>query len=140
MLYREFRPMAASRRLQASKPTDRPVWGAGGWGELNWLHGQQIVRPCPVCGASGPHRLVLSAPSSAIRASIVTFARCRDCQCAFVIDFQTPTYEATSPNDASLRFYVEQGAGFDTLARAVAVAAQKPVRNFLDVGCGFGFG
>ena len=132
--------MAASRRLRANRPTDRPVWGAGGWGELSWLHGQHTVRQCPVCGASGPHSLVLSVPSSAIRGSIVTFAQCRDCHCAFVIDFQPPTYETTSISEASLRFYVEQGAGFDTFARTVFVAAQKPVRNFLDVGCGFGFG
>jgi SAM-dependent methyltransferase len=83
---------------------------------------------------------VLSVPSSVTAGDTVTFTRCRQCHGCFVIDYQAPTYEATSVSDASLRFYVEQGAGFDTLARTVFLAAQKPVRNYLDVGCGFGFG
>jgi SAM-dependent methyltransferase len=57
------------------------------------------------------------------------------------MDYRPPAYEEASASEAPLHFYVEQGASIEFLARSVFVAAQKPaVRNYLDVGCGFGFG
>jgi 2-polyprenyl-3-methyl-5-hydroxy-6-metoxy-1,4-benzoquinol methylase len=119
--------------------SNRTVWGAGGWGHLRWLHGEHTANVCPVCKTLGPHPLILSVPSLITRDATITFVQCRTCDCAFVADYELPRYEATSVSDASLRFYVEQGAGFDTLARAVFIAAQKPAKSYLDIGCGFGF-
>jgi SAM-dependent methyltransferase len=140
MLYRAQRSPTRSSSQQSGIRSNRLVWGAGGWGRLLWLHGQHATEQCPVCKTQGPHRLVLSTPSLISHDATVTFAQCRKCDCAFVVDYQSPAYEAASINEASLRFYVEQGAGFDTFARTVYVAAQKPVKTYLDIGCGFGFG
>jgi SAM-dependent methyltransferase len=82
----------------------------------------------------------LTVPSSIIAGRQVVFARCRRCDCRFVLDYRPAAYDQTPGGDAPLRFYVEQGAGIEFLARSLFVAAQKPVRNYLDVGCGFGFG
>ena len=79
-------------------------------------------------------------PSSITAEATVVFARCCDCACKFVTDYRTVTYSAAPTSEAPLRFYVEQGAGLEFLARSVFVAAQLPVVNYLDVGCGFGFG
>jgi 2-polyprenyl-3-methyl-5-hydroxy-6-metoxy-1,4-benzoquinol methylase len=142
MLYRQTRdhnifPPAPAR---APYQVDRRVGGAGGWGRLVWLQGQHTNEKCPVCSERGPHQLQLSVPSSITSDRFVIFARCRRCDCRFVVDYQPAAYEAAPASDAPLRFYVEQSAGIETLARSVFVAAQEPVRNYLDIGCGFGFG
>jgi SAM-dependent methyltransferase len=140
MLYRVPRSPAVLRSQRSSIRSDRTVWGAGGWGHLRWLHGEHAANECPVCKTLGPHPLILSAPSLISRDATVTFVQCRMCECAFVVDYQRPAYEVPSISDAPLRFYVEQGAGFDTFARAVCIAGQKPAKSYLDIGCGFGFG
>ena len=139
MLYRVPRSPAVLRSQPSAMRSNRTVWGAGGWGHLRWLHGEHTANVCPVCKTLGPHPLILSVPSLITRDATITFVQCRTCDCAFVADYELPRYEATSVSDASLRFYVEQGAGFDTLARAVFIAGQKPARSYLDIGCGFGF-
>jgi cyclopropane fatty-acyl-phospholipid synthase-like methyltransferase len=120
--------------------SDRRVGGAGGWGRLVWLRGRHTNEKCPVCSEQGPHQLQLSVPSSITPDQLITFARCRRCDSRFVVDYQPAAYEAAPASDAPMRFYVEQGAGIETLARSVFVAAREPVRNYLDIGCGFGFG
>jgi SAM-dependent methyltransferase len=79
-------------------------------------------------------------PSSITPNLHVTFARCRRCDCKFVTAYQPPAYEEPLTSEAPLRFYVEQGASIEFLSQAIFVAAQIPVRSYLDVGCGFGFG
>jgi SAM-dependent methyltransferase len=142
MLYRSLPPAlrAASPPTRPPCPHDRRVGGAGGWGRLVWLRGQRAEGECPVCSNNGPHRLVLTVPSSIAKDLTVTFARCRRCDCKFVLAYQSVAYEEAPASDAPLRFYVEQGARLDFLARSIFVAAQAPVRNYLDIGCGFGFG
>jgi SAM-dependent methyltransferase len=142
MLYRQTRdhtgiPPAVERGPYRG---DRRVAGAGGWGRLVWLRGQHTNEKCPVCSEQGPHQLQLSVPSSITPDQFIIFARCRRCGSRFVVDYQPVAYEAAPDSDAPMRFYVEQGAGIETLARSVFVAAQEPVRNYLDIGCGFGFG
>lgn len=119
---------------------DRIVGGAGGWGRLVWLRGQRTYEKCPVCWDEGPHQLQLSVPSSIAPDQFVIFVRCRRCDCNFVADYEPVGYDHTPVSEAPLRFYVEQGAGIEFLARSLFVAAQRPVRNYLDIGCGFGFG
>jgi SAM-dependent methyltransferase len=142
MLYGDLRSHSAARLAfrRSNKPSDWIVGGAGGWGQLLWLHDQHTTEQCPVCNSPGPHQLVLSVPSSITAEATVVFARCCNCGCKFVTDYCTVTYSAAPTSEAPLRFYVEQGAGLEFLARSVFVAAQLPVVNYLDVGCGFGFG
>lgn len=142
MLYRQTRDHTGLAPAPGRVPYrgDRRVGGASGWGKLVWLRGQRTNEKCPVCTDLGPHQLQLSVPSSIKPAELVIFARCGRCDCKFVVDYQPARYEETSASEAPLRFYVEQGAGIETLARSIFVAAKEPVQNYLDIGCGFGFG
>jgi Methyltransferase domain len=126
--------------LPSRYPARRGVSGMGGTDRVLWLQGQCAGQMCPVCADQGPHRIVLSVPSTIAPDQLITFVLCRRCDCKFVTDFQPPAYDATLVDDASLRFYVEQGAGLELFARAVFVASRRPVRTYLDIGCGFGFG
>lgn len=105
---------------------------------LTWLRGHRAGR-CPVCSNHGLHSLLLSIPSTSKPNELITFARCRRCDARFVVDFDPPPFTSEEVGEASLRFYIEQGAGLSFLARSLFVAAQAGVRNYLDVGCGFGF-
>jgi hypothetical protein len=145
VLYRGLSPghtLFAGRGLLGAprRPVDRSAGDAVGTGGLQWLQGHCAGQNCPVCADHGPHRLILSIPSMIASGPDVTFLRCRRCACKFVMQFQPPAYDTTAVSDASLRFYVEQGASLEFFARAVCVASRKPVRSYLDVGCGFGFG
>ena len=101
---------------------------------------ETIRGSCPVCADHGEHRLVLTIPSSVPPGEILRFASCRKCHCKFVVDYQPVAYEDSVASLAPLRFYVEQGAGIEFLSRPLFAAAQRNVRSYLDVGCGFGFG
>jgi SAM-dependent methyltransferase len=142
MLYRQTRDHAGGLSGPANSPYrgDRRVGSADGWGKLVWLRGRRTSDTCPVCSDQGPHQLQLSVPSSITPGQSVIFARCGRCDCRFVVDYQPADYEDAPISEAPLRFYVEQGAGIETLARSVFTAAREPVRNYLDIGCGFGFG
>ena len=58
-----------------------------------WVRGQRTNEECPVCSDQGPHSLQLSVPSSITPDEFVTFARCRQCDCRFVVNYQTAAYE-----------------------------------------------
>src|SRR4051794_26661160 len=106
MLYRQVNNHVPDALETVRAPTDRAIGGAGGWGRLVWLRGQRTNEECPVCSDQGPHSLQLSVPSSITPDEFVTFARCRQCDCRFVVNYQTAAYEEPSPSDAPLRFYV----------------------------------
>jgi SAM-dependent methyltransferase len=116
------------------------LFAAGGWDRVLWMRGRHAGQTCPVCFDHGTHRVVLSVASTIVPDQLVTFVRCRRCDCKYVADFQPPSYHAVAVDEATLRFYVEQSAGLELFARAVFAASRRPVRNYLDVGCGFGFG
>src|SRR5207237_1744259 len=51
-----------------------------------------------------------------------------------------PQYESYNASPASVKFYVEQGAGLEILVLPACIARARPIRSYLEVGCGFGFG
>lgn len=107
---------------------------------LTWH--RELKRPatCPVCGHHGDTRLLLELDSLAEPAKRVTFAKCPDCRTVFQLDFSAPQYESHKALPSALKFYLEQGAGLETLVLPACIASSRPVRNYLEVGCGFGFG
>ncbi len=142
MLYRTLSAAPGGVRM-AERAQHAPGGKSGSVGRpapVTWVRGERAEESCPVCSDRGPHQIVLTVASSIRSGEQITFARCRRCDCKFVTGYRQPAYEAAPASDAPLRFYVEQGAGLDVLARSVFVAGQIPVRKYLDVGCGFGFG
>jgi 2-polyprenyl-3-methyl-5-hydroxy-6-metoxy-1,4-benzoquinol methylase len=70
----------------------------------------------------------------------LTFAKCPRCGTVFQLDFTVPQYESYNASSASVKFYVEQGAGLESLVLPVCIARTRPIQSYLEVGCGFGFG
>ena len=108
---------------------------------LTWHRDLKRRANCPVCEHTGDTRLLFETDSVSDPSQRVTFAKCPNCRTVFQLGFSTPEYEShNAPHAASTKFYVEQGAGFETLFLPAFIAKSRPVRNYLEVGCGFGFG
>jgi 2-polyprenyl-3-methyl-5-hydroxy-6-metoxy-1,4-benzoquinol methylase len=70
----------------------------------------------------------------------LTFVKCPCCGTVFQLDFAAPQYENYNASPAVMKFYVEQGAGLETLVLPACIARARPIHSYLEVGCGFGFG
>lgn len=103
---------------------------------------QGLTRPahCPVCGHQGDIPLFLSINSTVPPHLQITFATCPICQTAFQLDFEPPQYESNNVLPTALKFYVEQGAGLDVLVMPAFIAQNRAAGEYLEIGCGFGFG
>lgn len=116
---------------QANSPKESFVWDPGGTDDAT----------CPACGSDGPKPRFLEAPSLPRKGESVTLVHCPACRTRFIADLQPAEYGMEEPSEFPLRFYVEQGAGIDQLARpAFAIAARGEVSRYLEIGCGYGFG
>jgi SAM-dependent methyltransferase len=112
---------------------------------INWhdpsssAHRQCLI-PCPVCGAGGSKAAVLTTPSvgDPRRRRLVTFLRCAACSSVFTEDRVPFEYELAQSPWAS-EFYLEQGAGLDSMIAPILHLPPEPKRSMLEVGCGFGF-
>src|SRR5437660_997768 len=68
------------------------------------------------------------------------------CGTVFQLDFKSPDYTLGSnigtgtDRSTALKFYLEQGAGLDTLVLPAFIAGRRPGRRYIEIGCGFGFG
>jgi SAM-dependent methyltransferase len=103
---------------------------------------QGITRPgqCPICAHQGDVPILLSIDSTASANTQVTFATCPMCGTLFQLEFEAPRYESNDVLPIALKFYVEQGAGLDTLVMPAFVARERAAGRYLEIGCGFGFG
>jgi SAM-dependent methyltransferase len=70
----------------------------------------------------------------------VSYAICPACKTLFQHDFISPDYATHPFLPAALKFYVEQGAGLETLVLPAFIAGQRNKRRYMEIGCGFGFG
>lgn len=95
---------------------------------------------CPVCAAVGDKRYLLDMNTPVAPGRLLQFLKCPACGCGYVEDFQYPDYHGYQITGEALRFYVEQGAGMDILCRPAHLGHRLGVRNYLEIGCGFGFG
>jgi 2-polyprenyl-3-methyl-5-hydroxy-6-metoxy-1,4-benzoquinol methylase len=95
---------------------------------------------CPACGYHGDTKLLLETESTIEPYDLVTFATCSICSCIFQLNFIEPEYSTYNASPAALKFYVEQGAGLETLILPACIARTRLTRRYLEVGCGLGFG
>ena len=101
---------------------------------------------CPVCEREGEFPLLLDIDSLFPPYPQISFATCPACKTVFQLDFKSPDYTlqssagtVTKPSIVT-KFYVEQGAGLDTLVLPAFIASRRPGRRYMEIGCGFGFG
>lgn len=98
-----------------------------------------IERPCPVCGANGakPVRLTVDAESSG--QPRLQLLDCPGCGSAFYDNLNHPAYDAARFGEGFCKFYVELGAGVDTMVDPLYRIDVTGVMTYLEIGCGFGF-
>ena len=103
---------------------------------------QDLTRQCrcPVCGSEGEQPVLLAIDAIVEPYRLLSFATCPSCGTIHLLDFVQPQYAHSLRLGAELKFYVEQGAGLDTLVLPACIAGLRPGRKYLEVGCGFGFG
>lgn len=106
---------------------------------IEWLADQTVTTACPVCGRAGEHRAVLASPSMFDAAKRLIFLVCDGCGSGFFDDRAVPAYEDAEDTQFPIKFYVEKGAGIDSMLRPIAVVPFTPATRYLEIGCGFGF-
>src|SRR5205085_2742698 len=107
---------------------------------LTWHRDLKQPAQCPVCGYSGETRLLLDLDSIVEPNQRVTFARCPRCGSVFQLNVAAPYYENYFASPAAVKFYIEQGAGLETLVLPACIASARPIHRYLEIGCGLGFG
>ena len=114
----------------------QPIWHRSKTGQAR----------CPVCEHEGEFPLLLDIDSLVPPYPQVSFASCPACGTVFQLDFKSPDYTLGSnigtgtDRSTALKFYLEQGAGLDTLVLPAFIARRRPGRRYIEIGCGFGFG
>ena len=108
---------------------------------LTWPVGERAALPCPVCGADGPHPVLLHAPAGG---RTHTLLRCAGCTACFFGDRDIPDYGTTAGSELFRQVYLEQNAGIhhmtSMLFRLDTPGLDMPgLDSLLDVGCGFGY-
>ncbi len=110
---------------------------------LNWKSDRIKAATCPVCEKGGPKNNELSFHANP-DALPIDYLRCDGCGSLFVDEFVEPAYEIAPPtfssNDFALKYYIEQGAGLETLVLPAMLGKQRNISRYLEIGCGFGFG
>ena len=99
--------------------------------------------PCPNCGAADTKTMVLHVdvqlPDNPPRH--LNLLRCPACTAFFYDDQEQPDYSKPGLNDRGrVPFYVQQGAGVSLITRPLAQLRRPPGTEYMEIGCGYGFG
>lgn len=107
---------------------------------VEWIEQpRRMERPCPVCGTPGAKPVRLAVDVSLPGRPPLHLLDCADCGSAFYDDLTPPVYEKSASPATSFKFYVEQGAGIDSMIAQLAQLDPARVKRYLEIGCGFGF-
>ncbi|MSP89131.1 MAG: class I SAM-dependent methyltransferase [Alphaproteobacteria bacterium] len=106
---------------------------------ITWLEREGPSLPCPVCHDRARKTERLQIASRFGGQGDLSLLACGACGAAFFADFEPPAYESATGIAASVKFYVEQGAGMDVMLEPLFAIERANVRRYMEVGCGFGF-
>ncbi len=101
-----------------------------------WPTSERAALPCPVCGADGPHPVLLHAPAGG---RTHTLLRCVGCTACFYRDRDIPDYGTTAGSELFRQVYLEQNAGIHHMTSVLFRLDAPGLDSLLDVGCGFGY-
>jgi 2-polyprenyl-3-methyl-5-hydroxy-6-metoxy-1,4-benzoquinol methylase/tetratricopeptide (TPR) repeat protein len=95
---------------------------------------------CPLCGVNGPTDFVLQVRNPLPYSEYLDLYRCQTCGSCFYQPIELPAYENVFEGEYLLQFYLEQGAGIDSMIEPLVMLREAfPKARLLDVGCGCGF-
>jgi hypothetical protein len=109
---------------------------------VNWQGEQFQWSNCPVCRISGSKRRVLEmvvgrniqrSPAN----DVIGLLRCPVCDACYCDPLCSVDYEASDVE--GLKYYLEQGAGIDVMLEPLSLVDGRPIKRYLEIGCGFGF-
>ena len=72
-----------------------------------------------------------------LAADVVAFLRCPSCEVRYCDPLRSVDYETADLE--GLKYYLEQGAGIDTMLEPLSLVDGRPIKRYLEIGCGFGF-
>lgn len=101
-----------------------------------WPDGERAALPCPICGAGGPHPVLLHAAAGG---RTHTLLRCTGCTACFYRDRVIPDYGTEAGSDLFRQVYLEQNAGIHHMTGVLFRLDDAGMDSVLDVGCGFGY-
>jgi len=108
--------------------------------ELTWVADRSLACSCPLCGSSGPHPAIVHYRAPYRDNPPRNLLRCGGCRSMFLDDLSAPPHIEDSPAVRDhINFYVELSAGIDVMADLLYKVGTRGVRNYLEIGCGFGF-
>ncbi len=119
-------------------------WGhKKGW--LLWKNGLPRPLQCPACHTNANMATRRSIASPFKKHRRFALYDCPKCGSGHFPDISAPPYEDKHLDGqkdgflAAKKFYVEQGAGFDSMFAPFFWAQKNKIKSLLEVGCGYGF-
>ena len=107
---------------------------------VEWVDSpQKADRPCPVCGAAEAKHVLLTVDAARLGQPRLQLFNCAACGTAFYDDLTPPAYEYGHSGTGLLAYYVELGAGLDSMVGPLYRIDPARTKTYLEVGCGFGF-
>ena len=114
-----------------------------GW--LCWEDGLARRLRCPACHATARMPTRLSVASPFVRHRRFRLYHCPHCGSVHCPDLNAPAYEEQTLGgvkqgfEASKKFYVEQGAGLESMIAPFFWLQDSGAKSLLEAGCGYGF-
>jgi SAM-dependent methyltransferase len=107
--------------------------------KISWVDNGVQDSICPVCATHGTKKQVLhiwTTPSASAPDRIV-WLECSCCHARYADPLRSADYEQADQH--GLKFYLEQGAGIRSMLEPLSLVDARPVRHYVEIGCGFGF-
>jgi len=104
---------------------------------LSWSKPGPRASNCPVCAMQGMKQPVLQIFGGRGGSRSAVILQCAACQARYADPMHPADYEKVDRD--GLKFYLEQGAGIRTMLEPFLLADARPIRRYLEIGCGFGF-
>jgi SAM-dependent methyltransferase len=106
-----------------------------------WIEDDRRRLHCPTCRIERDFEFLLRIDSLISPFRQLTFATCTACTNIIQLDFAEPSYENEETDPASLKFYIEQGAGLDSVILPPVIINRNfpDIKTYLEIGCGFVF-
>ena len=116
---------------------------------IQWHADSARTSPCPICADARPKPLLLTIDQLEAQDRdqlSLELLRCNNCGAryyrpCFVApdkDLEVVRHPAGSI-PARIKFYIEQGAGIETMLSPLRLIDGRPISRVVEVGCGFGF-